>query len=89
MDGAVPEVRRLGHHQGNQDRGGETRDRERERPVVIEDDELEEERIVLGIEEMDRVLGGGLTKGSSVLLGGDPGIGKTTLSFAIASCLPI
>lgn len=59
--------------------------RDRERPIVIEDDELEEERIVLGIEEMDRVLGGGLTKGSSILLGGDPGIGKTTLSFAIAS----
>ena len=58
---------------------------DRERPIIIEDDELEEERIVLGIEEMDRVLGGGLTKGSSILLGGDPGIGKTTLSFAVAS----
>ena len=58
---------------------------DRARPVIIEDDDLEEERIILGIEEMDRVLGGGLTKGSSILLGGDPGIGKTTLSFAIAS----
>jgi DNA repair protein RadA/Sms len=58
---------------------------DRARPIIIEDDELEEERIVLGIEEMDRVLGGGLTKGSSILLGGDPGIGKTTLSFAVAS----
>jgi DNA repair protein RadA/Sms len=53
--------------------------------VVVEDDDLTEERIVLGIDEMDRVLGGGLTLGSSVLLGGDPGIGKTTLSFAVAS----
>lgn len=61
--------------------------RDRERPVVIEEDDLEEERIILGIEEMDRVLGGGLTKGSSILLGGDPGIGKTTLCFAIASRL--
>jgi DNA repair protein RadA/Sms len=64
----------------------ETEERpERERPIIIEDDELEEERVVLGIEEMDRVLGGGLTTGSSILLGGDPGIGKTTLSFTIAS----
>ena len=37
------------------------------------------------MEEMDRVLGGGLTRGSSILLGGDPGIGKTTLCFEIAS----
>lgn len=57
----------------------------RERPVHLGDDDLTEERIVLGIEEMDRVLGGGLTRGSSVLLGGDPGIGKTTLSFTVAS----
>jgi DNA repair protein RadA/Sms len=57
----------------------------KQRPVVVEDDDLTEERVVLGMEEMDRVLGGGLTLGSSVLLGGDPGIGKTTLSFAIAS----
>ncbi|OPY70922.1 MAG: hypothetical protein A4E57_00238 [Syntrophorhabdaceae bacterium PtaU1.Bin034] len=58
---------------------------EKEHPVIMEDDELSEERVVLGIEELDRVLGGGLTVGSSVLLGGDPGIGKTTLSFAVAS----
>ena len=61
--------------------------RDRARPVLIEDDEVTEERITLGIEEMDRVLGGGLTKGSSILLGGDPGIGKTTLSFAVAARL--
>jgi DNA repair protein RadA/Sms len=58
---------------------------ERQKPVVIDGDDLAEERIILGIEEMDRVLGGGLTKGSSILMGGDPGIGKTTLCFAIAS----
>ena len=56
-------------------------------PVILRDDEVTEERIVLGIEEMDRVLGGGLTRGSSILLGGDPGIGKTTLSFALAARL--
>jgi DNA repair protein RadA/Sms len=37
------------------------------------------ERLSLGIGEMDRVLGGGLVPGSLVLIGGDPGIGKSTL----------
>lgn len=39
----------------------------------------EEERLKTGIEEFDRVLGGGLVPGSVVLIGGDPGIGKSTL----------
>ncbi len=39
----------------------------------------EEERIQTGIGELDRVLGGGVVPGSVVLLGGDPGIGKSTL----------
>ncbi|MBW8011642.1 MAG: DNA repair protein RadA [Chloroflexi bacterium] len=38
-----------------------------------------EERIPLSIEEFDRVLGGGIVPGSIVLVGGDPGIGKSTL----------
>jgi DNA repair protein RadA/Sms len=56
-----------------------------EKPVLVSDEDLTEERVVLGIEEMDRVLGGGLTCGSAILLGGDPGIGKTTLCFEIAA----
>ena len=36
-------------------------------------------REIIGIGELDRVLGGGLVKGSAVLIGGDPGIGKSTL----------
>ncbi|HNE01146.1 MAG TPA: DNA repair protein RadA, partial [Plasticicumulans sp.] len=36
-------------------------------------------RLATGIQELDRVLGGGLTVGSVVLIGGDPGIGKSTL----------
>ncbi|MEI6730587.1 MAG: ATPase domain-containing protein [Pseudomonadota bacterium] len=36
-------------------------------------------RIIIGIEEMDRMLGGGLVAGSAILIGGDPGIGKSTL----------
>ena len=42
------------------------------------------ERVSTGNPEIDRVLGGGLVRGSLVLLGGDPGIGKSTLSLQIA-----
>ncbi len=45
----------------------------------------EEERIKTRIEEFDRVLGGGLMPGSVILLGGDPGIGKSTLAMQAAS----
>lgn len=46
---------------------------------------FEEERIKTGISEFDRVLGGGLIPGSVVLLGGDPGIGKSTLVMQAAA----
>ncbi|MDP2194471.1 MAG: ATPase domain-containing protein, partial [Rhodocyclaceae bacterium] len=39
----------------------------------------EEPRLATGVEEFDRVLGGGLVAGGVVLIGGDPGIGKSTL----------
>jgi DNA repair protein RadA/Sms len=49
-------------------------------PVAIGDiNENEQERILCGIGELDRVMGGGMVKGSLVLIGGDPGIGKSTL----------
>src|SRR5688572_2344019 len=41
------------------------------------------ERLVIGLREVDRVLGGGLVPGSLVLLGGEPGIGKSTLVLAV------
>ena len=43
----------------------------------------EVQRIPLGISEMDRVLGGGILPGSLILLGGNPGIGKSTLALQI------
>ena len=39
----------------------------------------DESRIKTNIKELDRVLGGGIVKGSLVLVGGDPGIGKSTI----------
>ena len=45
--------------------------------------EAKESRLVSGIDEFDRVLGGGLVIGSFILLGGDPGIGKSTLALEI------
>ncbi len=44
-------------------------------------------RIVTGNQEFDRVLGGGFVPGSLVLIGGEPGIGKSTLLLQIALCL--
>ncbi len=44
-------------------------------------------RIGTGIAEMDRVLGGGLVRGSAILIGGDPGIGKSTLLLQLVTGL--
>lgn len=49
--------------------------------------EKDAERLSTGIAEFDRVLGGGLVKGSLVLLGGEPGIGKSTLLLQVAEAL--
>jgi DNA repair protein RadA/Sms len=45
------------------------------------------ERIATGLKELDRVLGGGLVSGSVVLIGGDPGVGKSTLLIQALSSL--
>lgn len=45
------------------------------------------ERLSTGMDELDTVLGGGLVMGSVVLLGGDPGIGKSTLALQLANLL--
>lgn len=47
----------------------------------------DEPRFITGISELDRVLGGGIVKGSVVLLSGDPGIGKSTILLQICNAL--
>ena len=54
---------------------------------VTEVSALDEERLTVGIEELDRVLGGGVVPGSLILVGGDPGIGKSTLLLQVSYLL--
>ena len=59
-------------------------------PVKLEEIVLENEsRMETGFGELDRVLGGGIVPGSLVLLGGDPGIGKSTLLLQVCRNLAI
>ena len=57
-------------------------------PITDVSDE-DHERLVVGMAEFDRVLGGGIMPGSVVLVGGDPGIGKSTLLLQMAGQLAI
>ena len=67
------------------DRRGTTAGREGSRPVAMDQIDLSKEtRNSTGMEELDRVLGGGIVRGSLVLVGGDPGIGKSTLLLQLA-----
>lgn len=60
----------------------------RPEPVRLKDISLsEDERRLTKIGELDRVLGGGIVPGSLVLVGGDPGIGKSTLLYRCAGIL--
>ncbi len=57
-------------------------------PVTLSGISMEEEkRISTGMPELDRVLGGGIVPGSLVLVGGDPGIGKSTLLLQVCQQL--
>ncbi|MBC8985420.1 DNA repair protein RadA [Pedobacter sp. N36a] len=49
---------------------------------------ISEDRILTGDQELDRVLGGGLVAGSVILIGGEPGIGKSTLMLQLALNIP-
>ncbi len=60
----------------------------RARPQPLSEvDVTDYSRITCGIRELDRVLGGGVVRGSLVLVGGDPGIGKSTLLLQLAAHL--
>ena len=59
-------------------------------PRVVQINEISadaEHRYATGLKELDRVLGGGVVKGSLVLLSGDPGIGKSTILLQICGFL--
>ena len=54
------------------------------KPMPLKDvTATQEDRVSLGSAEVDRLLGGGIVKGSLVLMGGEPGIGKSTLSLQL------
>lgn len=58
------------------------------KPLNINEIELtDEERYNTSMEEFDRVLGGGIVKGSLILVGGDPGIGKSTLLLQVSKSI--
>ncbi|MEO2039309.1 MAG: DNA repair protein RadA, partial [Martelella sp.] len=70
--------------------GGPARSPKKGRPVALVplDGESEEApRIHSRIAELDRVTGGGFVRGSALLVGGDPGIGKSTLLIQAAAAL--
>ncbi len=89
LDGAVPRLRGVEHAQrggeGQARRGRRARRRRRagggdEAHAALEVAAERHARLKTGIGELDQVLGGGLVPGSLVLLGGSPGIGKSTLT---------
>jgi len=60
----------------------------KENPVLLSEIEAREEsRIKTSITELDSVLGGGIVPGSVILIGGDPGIGKSTISLQVSCFL--
>ncbi len=68
--------------------GGRTISTLRTRPVSLSQVDITDyQRLDCGISEFDRVLGGGVVRGSLVLVGGDPGIGKSTLLLQLAAAL--
>jgi DNA repair protein RadA/Sms len=60
----------------------------KDEPVLLKDVEVKDAaRLKTGIKELDRVLGGGIVPGSVILIGGDPGVGKSTVSLQVSNQL--
>jgi len=59
----------------------------KDEPVLLKDVKIQEDgaRLRTNIQELDRVLGGGIVRGSVVLIGGDPGVGKSTISLQLSN----
>jgi DNA repair protein RadA/Sms len=55
--------------------------------VALSGDTAAAPRIATGLSELDRVTGGGIVPGSALLIGGEPGIGKSTLLLQLAAAL--
>jgi DNA repair protein RadA len=63
-------------------------DLEKRKPELLDNIEADEKnRHKTGISELDRILGGGMVSGSLILLGGEPGVGKSTLALQLALAL--
>ncbi|MHC4931647.1 MAG: DNA repair protein RadA, partial [Planctomycetota bacterium] len=82
---------RCGAWNGLRDAGGGARGPPgSRRPLALEEiDTRGTERLGTGCGELDRVLGGGLVPGSAVLLGGEPGIGQSTLLLGVSARLDV
>lgn len=79
----VEEIAMTGKSTSSRSIGSSLTTRQRPLPVTeVSVDQLP--RLSTGVEEFNRVLGGGLVPGSLVLLGGEPGIGKSTLVLQMA-----
>lgn len=75
---------------GNTKSGGKyvKGDKQVQKPSLLSEISTEkEDRMLTGMSELDRVLGGGIVPGSLVLVGGDPGIGKSTLLLQVCKNL--
>lgn len=89
MDGAVSGMQKLEYICGRDceskpdKTSGGNRKKESRTCSTFRDFLDEEDRIHTGIKELDRVLGGGIVQGSMTLVGGDPGIGKSTLLLQV------